>query len=332
MNFPLLAIGSAFGGLDLAAGLVMDILAGDPECLPHPVRLLGKAVDAGEKAARRLPVSPVMQGALLTFSIVSLAALVPVLLIHLAGTISTLLAFCVSALLIYYALALKCLAREAHLVAEALEHKGLEAARRQVSRIVGRDTSSLTESGVAAAAVETVAENLVDGFLSPFFYCTIGGAPLAMGYKGVNTLDSMIGYRNRNYLQFGKVAARLDDLCNYLPARMSLVSIALASPLVKGPPLFKVMKMGFNEGKMHRSPNAGLPEAAFAWVLGTRLSGPISYEGQKHERPYFNRDGRHPAAEDIRRAVKLMYMSSATGIAINLLVINVGMALLFGSI
>ncbi len=333
MNIPVLPLSPNFFGLDLLAGLFLDIMFGDPEGLPHPIRLIGKAIEYGEIKFRKLPVTPIIQGALLTIVIVSFSILIPAMLLHTAHAIFPIFAFVISSIIIYYTLSLKCLAEEAKAVAKALEQGGLEIARKQVARIVGRETSALSHSGIAAAAIESVAENLVDGFMSPFFFCALGGPSMAMGYKSVNTLDSMIGYKNDKYIDFGKMAARLDDLCNFLPARITVVAIALASPFVKGPHFGVVLKKGFQEGKNHQSPNAGLPEASFAWVLGTKLSGPISYGGRIENRPYMNTRGREPYAEDIYSAVKLMYLSSTIGMALILASIMAGtaiLALLFG--
>ncbi len=314
MNLPLLPLSPALFGLDLLAGLLLDLLFGDPEGFPHPIRLVGKAIEYGEVKFRKLPLGPAVQGALLTLVILFFSILTPALLLHIAAAISTISVFIISSMIIYYTLAIRCLGEEAKAVAKALEQEGLKAARKRVSRIVGRETSALTESGVAAAAIESVAENLVDGFVSPFFFCALGGPPMAMGYKAVNTLDSMIGYKNTKYMDFGKTAAKLDDLCNYVPARLTVLAVALVSPLVGGPSFMEVVKKGFQDGKNHQSPNAGLPEASFAWVLGTRLSGPISYEGKSENRPFMNHEGKEPAAKDIFSAVKLMYLSGAMGV------------------
>ena len=312
---------ASFNGLDLILGLAMDLMVGDPEGLPHPIRLIGKIISKGERLARQLDFSPFIQGVILTCCVVLISFSAPALIVGIATNISYSLGLIISGLLIYYSLALKCLAKEAILVAKALETGDLIKARKQVSRIVGRDTSSLSEQGVAAAAIETVAENFVDGFFAPFFYAAIGGAPLAMGYKAVNTLDSMIGYRNDRYKEFGKAAARLDDIANYLPARLALFIISLSCAFVKRGAFLHLLKMGFQEGKNHKSPNAGLPEAVFAYCLGVKLSGPISYEGKNYEKPYMNPNGKPPVAKDIYKAVRLLYLSSGIG------VILVGLAL-----
>jgi len=210
--------------------------------------------------------------------------------------------------LIYYALSARSLRTEALKVHAAMKRKALGDARRQLAKIVGRDVEPLDKAGVVRATVETVAENLVDGVIAPLFYAALGGGALAMAYKMVNTLDSMIGYRNEQYKRFGWFAARLDDAANLIPARVSAVVISLAAPLVKRS-FMHTIKTALKDGRKHPSPNAGIPEAAFAGALGIRLGGPSFYEGRLVEKPDIGQETHPVQIEDIRRATTLMIVS-----------------------
>jgi adenosylcobinamide-phosphate synthase len=175
--------------------------------------------------------------------------------------------------------------------------------------IVGRDVESLDEAGVARAAVETVAENLVDGVISPLFFAVLGGGPLAMAYKMVNTLDSMIGHKSNQYISFGRFAARLDDAANFIPARVSAIVISFAAPLIKRP-LIRTARTAIRDGRRHLSPNAGIPEAAFAGALGIRLGGPNFYGGRLVDKPDIGMATRPIEVEDIKSATSLMMVST----------------------
>jgi adenosylcobinamide-phosphate synthase len=222
---------------------------------------------------------------------------------------------------VWFGISIRCLANEALAVASALEGSGVGAAGKRLARIVGRDTSSLGEHEICMAAIETVAENFVDGVLSPFFYAAVAGPAGCMAYKMINTLDSMIGYRNREYILFGRFAARMDDVANFIPARLSLLCVLPAVSLCclaggsRRPPLDLLRGVLRDMGK-HSSPNSGLPESAFAWGLGVRIGGPVVYRGREVDYPYINEHGREPVARDIRRAVFLLYASSAIMCAI----------------
>ncbi|MCP4219427.1 MAG: cobalamin biosynthesis protein CobD, partial [bacterium] len=182
-------------------------------------------------------------------------------------------------------------------------------AKGKLSYIVGRDVENLSEDGIAGAALETVAENLVDGVVAPLFYAAIGGAPLAMAYKMVNTLDSMVGYKNEKYLHFGKASARIDDLLNYIPARLSIPVIGLAAQFLAGRGKDAIVT-AIREGRNHSSPNAGYPEAAFAGTLGVRLGGPNYYDGVLVEKPYIGKKFGIVRAGHIKKACDLMILSS----------------------
>jgi adenosylcobinamide-phosphate synthase len=211
--------------------------------------------------------------------------------------------------MIYYALAVRSLQDAAQGVAAALQRDDLPEARRRVSMIVGRETDRLDREGVGRAAVETVAENLVDGVVAPLFYAVIGGGPLALAYKMVNTLDSMVGYKNERYRDFGWAAARLDDTANWLPARMTVPLVGLAAAFLNRR-WREALATARRDGRKHTSPNAGLSEAAFAGALATRLGGPNRYHGVTVEKPWIGEAFGAVATPDIQRACDLMLLTA----------------------
>ncbi|UKL13657.1 adenosylcobinamide-phosphate synthase CbiB [Dissulfurimicrobium hydrothermale] len=308
---PSLFILTKEGWWILALALLLDLAAGDPESLPHPIRLIGKAISRLEPYFRSIPVQEQAQGAVFAIFITTItgfsvyAALRGLAHILFAAYWATSIAF------IYYAVSLKCLADEALAVKATLERDGLEAARIRVSRIVGRDTARLDETGVVMAVIETVAENMVDGVISPFFYAAIGGPVLAMCYKAVNTLDSMIGYKDARYLRFGTWGAKMDDGANYIPARLSVPIVAIAAVIQGHRQPIDIFMAAVKDGAGHDGPNSGLPEAAFAAALDVRLSGPAWYKDRYIDRPFLNPSGRDPCTDDIDKAVRLLYQASA---------------------
>ncbi len=293
----------------LLAAFVLDLILGDPLWLPHPVRLMGRVIQIAEPWFRRMPFGLILSGGLLAGVLILGTWLFARLVLILAFMLHPLVSYLFEAVLVYYCLSARSLAAAAREVALILETKGLDPARQKLGLIVGRDVDQLTETGVAQGAVETVAENLVDGVLGPLFFAALGGAPLALAYKMVNTLDSMIGYKNATYREFGRVAARLDDGANYLPARLSVFIISLGSWLLFG--RFRAcLKTVFQEGRNHSSPNAGLPEAAFAGALRVRLGGPNVYHGQLVDKPFIGLSFARPDPEKIKPACTLMLVSS----------------------
>ncbi|MBW1675471.1 MAG: cobalamin biosynthesis protein CobD [Deltaproteobacteria bacterium] len=293
----------------LLAAFSLDLLIGDPVSLPHPVRWMGRWITSWEKRLRKGPLSEKIAGPLLVIFLVSGTWLICAAALTGARAVHPVFGQGLHVVLIFYALSAKSLKTEALKVYAALKGKDLGVARRQLSTIVGRDVASLDETGVTRAAVETVAENLVDGVIAPLFYATIGGGPLAMAYKMVNTLDSMIGYKNERYRKFGWFAARLDDAANFIPARISAIVISLGAPLVKRS-CIRTIKTAVRDGQKHLSPNAGIPEAAFAGALGIRLGGPNFYDGRLVEKPYIGQAIRSVEMEDIKAATRLMTASA----------------------
>jgi len=262
----------------LFTAFILDQILGDPHRLPHPVRLMGRAITAFEPRCRSLPWRLTLSGALFAGVLIGGAWCAAFLIVAVAGQIHPDLAVGIQIILIYYCISASSLASAATDVVNTLKQQGLAAAKQKVAMIIGRDVASLSANGVKRGCVETVAENLVDGVIAPLFFAAIGGAPLAIAYKMINTLDSMVGYKNETYGSFGKVSARMDDIANYIPARLAVPVIALAAQLLaaKGQVAFFT---AVAEGGNHSSPNAGYAEAAFAGVLGVRLNGPNYYGG-----------------------------------------------------
>jgi adenosylcobinamide-phosphate synthase len=237
------------------------------------------------------------------------------MLLKAALAFSPLFGAVIEILMVYFCLATRSLYDAAQAVGKALRRNDLASARRRVAMIVGRETDRLDEEGVRRATVETVAENLVDGIVAPLLYAVMGGGPLAMAYKMVNTLDSMVGYKNERYRDFGKAAARFDDLANWLPARLTVPLVALAAAFLNGR-WRSVFVLAWRDGQKHTSPNAGLPEAAFAGVLAVRLGGPNRYHGVMVAKPWIGSAFGPVRAGDISRACDLMLLTAVLALLI----------------
>lgn len=293
----------------LPAAFVLDLCLGDPRFLPHPIRWMGKAIEGLETPFRRLPLPTAVCGAIFAATLASGTWATAALLLMAAEGLHPGVKIGVEIVLVYYCLSVRSLHDAAMDVSRSLARNELEAAKTQVALIVGRDVNDYQADGMARAAVETVAENLVDGVISPLFFAAIGGAPLAMAYKMVNTLDSMIGYKSEKYMDFGSTAARLDDILNYVPARLSVPVIALAAQLLtrKG---VRAFKTAVREGANHSSPNAGLPEAAFAGALAVKLNGPNFYDGKRVDKPYIGIRFGKTKIEHIKRSCDIMILAS----------------------
>ncbi len=303
----------------LPAAFALDLLLGDPPWLPHPVRWMGRAIEWAEPRFRRVAASPVLSGGLFTAALVTATWLLTYGLLRLAAALHPAAGTFLEIILLYYCLSARSLAAAAAEVLCILETKGPAAAKIRLPMLVGRDVSTLDAAGIRRALVETVAENFVDGVVSPLFYAALGGAPLAMAYKMVNTLDSMVGYKNERYADFGKVSARLDDVANYLPARLAVPAIAAAAGFL-GAPAARSLGTAFKEGRHHTSPNAGYPEAAFAGALGVRLNGPNTYGGRLVEKPWLGAAFPDPGPRQVRRACDLMWLASLLWLGASLLI------------
>ena len=297
---------------ELITAYFLDLIIGDPYWLPHPVRTIGKIIEYLERILRKNNQNQraeKIKGIFLTVITVGLSYYIIYFLIYIAGIISPGIKFAFSSFFIFTSLSTKNLGEEAFSVYRALKENNLELARERVSRIVGRDTRDLDENGIVRATVETVAENTVDGIISPLFYAVLGGAPLAMAYKAVNTLDSMVGYKNEKYLYFGWFSAKLDDLANYLPARISVLLIPVASLMLRQRGL-AALRAIFRDGKKSPSPNAGIPEAGFAGALGIQLGGVNFYQGVEEYRPVLGEKLKRKSSKDILQAIRLSYTVS----------------------
>ena len=307
----------------MLGGFILDGIFGDPAWLVHPVVIMGKAITALEKFLRkRLPNTP--EGERLGGRILAMALPVGTLLITggvcwLFYRISPILGFAIELLWCAQALAAKGLAQESTNVYRELVKGDLPASRRAVSRIVGRDTAELTSEGVTKAAVETVAENASDGVIAPLFYMMLGGAPLGLVYKAINTMDSMVGYKNEKYLNFGRAAAKLDDAANYLPSRIAAL-LWIASAALTGNDAKSAWRIWRRDRRKHASPNSAQTESACAGALNVQLAGPATYFGKYCDKPTIGDAVRAIEPGDILRANKMMYTASLLGLAAAVLV------------
>jgi adenosylcobinamide-phosphate synthase len=270
--------------LIIIVGYLLDLLLGDPRWLPHPIRLFGNVIAWFEKILNKGNYK-LWKGALLTIGLCLLAFSffysVQKLLLHfIPAPTGTLLYMLFTSIFVFYGLANRSLLQEGREVFMELKNKGLDAGRKRLSWIVGRDTTNLSENQIRVAVFETLSENLSDGVIAPLFYYAIGGLPAMMVYKMINTLDSMIGYKNERYLLFGKCAARLDDVANFIPARLTALLMVMVSGSKRG--LLFIIKFG----NKHASPNSGYPEAALAGILNCRFGGSNTYQGQLVNKPF----------------------------------------------
>lgn len=278
--------------LPLFLAWLLDGWLGDPAWLPHPVVGFGKLIYCGERRLNK-GKAKVWKGAFLAIGLV--------IAVYLLATFIpryTIVGCLINTLLIFYCLAGTTLVREVRMVFEAVD-RSLDEGRQQVARIVGRDTSELSAHEVRTAALETLAENLSDGVIAPLFWYLLLGVPGMLAYKMVNTLDSMIGYKNERYLLFGRVAARMDDVANYLPARLT----ALLMVIVSGRP--SLLRFVWKQGRQHASPNSGYPEAALAGILNCRFGGPHHYFGQQVWKPFIGENERSLTAKDRKQATRI---------------------------
>ncbi len=326
--------------LQLLLAFSLDLLIGDPLWLPHPVRTIGKCVSRLERFLRARATSPsderragillvlliAIPAFLITFFILAIIRLLP-------GTAGSLAGMAVVIYLTATTLAIRELVTSSQAVIHRVKEGDIEKARHNLSMIVGRDTQDLSGKDILKATMETLAENLSDGFIAPLFYLVIGGLPLAITYKAINTLDSMVGYKNDTYRYFGWAAARSDDIANYLPARFTGILIVFAAFLVS---LFKNTARAFasaccsfttmrRDGNKHLSPNSGIPEAAMAGALGIMMGGPSSYGGVIVEKPWIGEAGTTVAVEDYitasEKAIGIAKITSLLGIGISVLIL-----------
>lgn len=303
------------------AGFVLDLLIGDPHFIPHPVRLIGSLIsfldkrlnsEAGYNSSENeANLTKYKRGVLLAFTVIFATFAVSVIILVAAYSINLYAGVIVEAVMTWQILATKCLRVESMRVYDALRTDGVEAGRRAVSMIVGRDTSVLDEAGVTRAAVETIAENTSDGVIAPMLYTAIGGPVLGFVYKAVNTMDSMLGYKNDKYMYFGRFAARLDDVVNFIPARISAYLMIAAAFIggrqFDGKNAYRIFKRDrFN----HASPNSAHTESVCAGALRVQLAGDAVYFGKLVKKKYIGDGLREIEYEDIKRANRLMYITA----------------------
>ena len=303
--------------LSIYTGYALDLIIGDPYSFPHPVRYIGKLISIVEKQIRKITSSDKglkIAGFFLWFIVVGATFGITTLVLQLFK-FNKLAYFIVNTILIYTTLATKCLKDESVKIYKVLKTGDLEKSRIQLSYIVGRDTTNLNEKEIVRATVETVAENTVDGIIAPLFYGFIGGAPLAMAYKAVNTLYSTVGYKNDKYYYLGFASAKIDDIANYIPARLGVILLPLGS-LFTGFNFKDALKIGIRDRKNHKSPNCAFSEGAVAGALGIQLGGTNVYFGKEVYKPTIGDKTREIEIEDIVRTNKIMYSSSIISIII----------------
>lgn len=290
--------------LPLLIGWLLDLLLGDPSWLPHPVVGFGKMISFGEKrlnkGSRRM-----LKGALMAIFLIGFVFAITWFICNALPSYF----FLLTSILVFYCLAGTTLIREVREVFRAVD-RSLEEGRKQVARIVGRDTSELSAQEIRTAALETLAENLSDGVIAPLFWLAVGGVPAMMAYKMVNTLDSMIGYRTERYKDFGCWAARIDDIANFIPARLTALLMVLAA----GKP--QLVGFVWRNGRKHASPNSGYPEAALAGALDCRFGGPHYYFGELFDKPYIGENARELTTADMQKAVRINRIAEILAIVI----------------
>lgn len=306
----------------LGCAYAMDRLIGDPEWCPHPVRAIGRLITAGESMAtpgRYSPTRDLIHGAVLTAVVVAATAAAAVLALRVGRQVHPVVAWVIEGLLAWTVLATGSLLAEARQVIEALEDGDLPSARARLARIVGRDTATLTESEIARGVVETLAESTCDGVVAPLCYLLVGGVPAALAYKAVNTLDSMIGHRDAPYTYFGRVAARLDDLANLVPARLTALAITMAAACT-GQSASGALRVWRSDHGHHDSPNAGHPEAAMAGALGVRLGGTNYYDGVPTPKPVLATGRAQPTIGAAWAAYRVVNAASLVTFSVALLI------------
>lgn len=304
--------------LALPAAFILDMIFGDPHTGMHPICLIGNLIAILDSALNKENVSRkrrIARGALTAAAVIVISTAFPLIIEIISFNINIWLFFAAETVMDYFVIAAKSLKKESMLVCAAMEAGDTEGARRAVSMIVGRDTKVLDKEGIIKAAVETVAENSSDGVIAPVFYTALCGAAGGFFYKSVNTMDSMLGYINDRYEAFGKAAARLDDVLNYIPSRLSALFIIAAAKFT-GLNAAGAWKIFRRDRMKHASPNSAQTESACAGALDVRLAGNAWYGGVLHEKPYIGDDIRPIEPEDIRKACRLMYAASAAAIVI----------------
>jgi len=301
--------------LIILLALILDLLIGDPICRFHPIRLIGRLARFLEGFYRGKFINPFWAGSIMAVSVYLIVFFVPYWTINQLTILNPLIADCVSIFLIYTCFATRDLIKHSNNVYKDLKADSLKEARKKVGYMVGRDTHNLSPTEIIRATVESVSENMVDGITAPLFFAFIGGAPLAVLYKSISTLDSLFGYKNEKYVKFGKVSAIVDDVANYFPARLSSPLIIVSSFFLKMYP-FNALKVFLRDRNSHPSPNAGFPESAFAGALGIQLGGESHYGGIKKIKPLLGNPIRNIEVRHIGDANKILLLTLALTFAL----------------
>ncbi len=291
--------------VNITIGFIIDLIFGDPYNFPHPVKLIGKLITGLEKLLTRFQNQRIA-GIILAITIIMVTYCVTRYISEISVIIEI--------LFIYTVFCTKSLALEAKKIYSSLYENDLDRARTELAMLVSRDTGEMEQEEIIRATVETVSENIVDGIISPMFYLFIGGLPLAYAYKGVSTLDSMVGYKNKQYMDLGWASARLDDLLNYVPARLTAFVLIPVAAFISGKSPRDAARIAFRDRRNHSSPNSALPEAAVAGALGCQLGGPAKYFGQVSDKPTIGDNIKNLEKQDILESVKLMYATSIIGL------------------
>lgn len=300
--------------IPLILGFAADVFIGDPHWLPHPVRFFGRLISVGEKWLNK-GKQRILKGAIMTAALVSAVFFFLYILLKVISA-NFVLCTIVASGSVFYGLANHSLIKESIQVIKVLNKGGIEAGRKRLSFIVGRDTTGLNENQVHTTVLETLSENLSDGVIAPLFFYTVGGVPAMLAYKMANTLDSMIGYKNERYKDFGWFAARLDDVLNFLPARITAFLMVLVTFSWRG------LKFTFKYGRQHASPNSGYPEAALAGILNCRLGGANYYSGKLVIKPYIGDNNRTISDSDVYKACIINFASAILFILLIVFVIS----------
>lgn len=320
-DFPFLGIYILV--FSLLISYILDLIMGDPEHSFHPIRIIGNNISFLEKIVRRaLPDSPkfeIFGGSVLVLTNIVMASSVPILILFFCLNLNPFLTLVVDGALGYYLLSIKSLKAASLKIYETLEKGDIDEARRLLSFIVGRDTQNLNEEGIIKATVETVAENTADGAVAPMLYMAIGFSPLAYLYKAINTMDSMIAYKNEKYLYFGRFAAKIDDIANYIPARLSALFMIMASFFL-GFNYKNAIKIFLRDRYKHASPNSAQTEAVCAGALEIKLAGDNYYFGKLYKKEYIGDAIRSISKEDIKKANSLLYVTSFISIVFCILI------------
>ncbi len=303
--------------VQIGIAFLLDFLIGDPRWFPHPVRMIGVCIEYTENILRKLVPSERAAGVFLAFIIVVGTYLVTIQILVFFYEIRWSLGILVSIIIIFFTLSTRDLLKETGKILNALKSGNLQKARKNLSRIVGRDTHNLSEHQVAAGCIETSAENIVDGIIAPLFYAFIGGPALAMAYKSINTLDSMVGYKNEKYLNFGLASAKLDDIANFIPARIAAVILPVSSYLC-GADFSNSVKILKRDGQKHPSPNSGIPEAAIAGALGIRLGGPNEYNNVLSDKPFIGDPQKSVTLDDISCTSRIVMVSAIIAVVLGI--------------